>query len=321
MVITFFDARRSDGRLLLRSSGSDRRQPPGHGPFSARHSGPAACRLLRPGHRSLHALSPNTRPRRARPGQRDPQREDGAVVRHAPSDRRQPAGIGGVQPLHRGPGCRQGSRCENRTGQMAPCVDPVRGLHAEPRHSHARSGTSGPTQPGRRPGHHQRLRSLFTTVPFRRRGLPPLPSQRGARRRDRAVRATAKGVALVAAALCGALTTVALQGSPSQAAPSPPATATATVRLTNLHDHTAERQERSVPAPVPAAGEPAHPGPPRGCLAPGTIIRPGRCSFQVDDEQDDAVSRQLCRHSDHSGSGVDRRSRRVATSRRTSFPR
>ena len=198
----------------------DHRQHPGHGLFVARHSGPPPAGsydqdIVDCATSELTASTSQTRSAR-------PTREDGAVVRHTPSDCRQPAGIGGVQPLHRGVGGGQGGRCENRTGQMAPCADPLRGLHAEPRHSHARSGTSGATQPGQRPGHHQRLRSLFPAVSFCRRGLPPLPPRRRARRRDRAVRATTKGVALVAAALCGGLATVALRGSPSPAAPARP---------------------------------------------------------------------------------------------------
>ncbi len=96
------------------------------------------------------------------------------------------------------------------------------------------------------------------------------------------MRATAKGVALVAAALCGALAAVALRGSPSPAAPNPPATATATVRLTNLATTVLTQGTLGFTPSPPVVNRIT--GTYTSVLAPGTVVQPGQVLFRVDNE-------------------------------------
>ena len=104
--------------------------------------------LVRPGRRRLHPLPKGARRARARPGQRDPQREVRSFLRDAAGERSEQSGTGGLQPLHRQAVGHQRGRCEPRAGAVAPVPRPVRVVHAQPRHRDARSGAPGPAQPG-----------------------------------------------------------------------------------------------------------------------------------------------------------------------------
>lgn len=96
------------------------------------------------------------------------------------------------------------------------------------------------------------------------------------------MRATARGVALVAAALCGALVAVALRSTPSPAAPNPPATATATVRLTNLATTVLTQGTLGFTPSPPVVNRIT--GTYTSVLAPGTVVQPGQALFRVDNE-------------------------------------
>ncbi len=87
--------------------------------------------------------------------------------------------------------------------------------------------------------------------------------------------------ALVAAALCGAVVTVAVRGTPAPAAPAPPPIGTATVVRTDLASTVLTQGTLGYTASPPVVNGLG--GTYTSLLAPGTVVQPGQVLYRVDD--------------------------------------
>jgi len=86
-------------------------------------------------------------------------------------------------------------------------------------------------------------------------------------------------LALAAAALCGAVVTIAVRGTPSPAAPSPPPVSTATVERTDLAATVLTAGTLGYTASPPIVNE--LDGTYTSILAPGTVVQPGQILYRV----------------------------------------
>ena len=92
---------------------------------------------------------------------------------------------------------------------------------------------------------------------------------------------TAKGgLALLAAALCGAAVTVAVRGTPAPAAPVPPPVGTATLVRTDLTDSVLTAGTLGYAPSPPVVNRLS--GTYTGLLSPGTVVQPGQVLYRVD---------------------------------------
>jgi hypothetical protein len=90
------------------------------------------------------------------------------------------------------------------------------------------------------------------------------------------------GVALGCAAICGAVVTIAVRGTPTPAAPNPPVVGTAVVARTDLASTVLTQGNLGYTTSPPVVN--ALTGTYTSVLAPGTVVQPGGFLYRVDDE-------------------------------------
>jgi hypothetical protein len=95
-------------------------------------------------------------------------------------------------------------------------------------------------------------------------------------------RTVRRGVALVAAALCGAAITIAVRGTPAPAAPNPPPVGTATVVRTDLASTVLTQGTLGYTTSPPVVNGLS--GTYTSVLAAGTVVQPGQPLYRVDNQ-------------------------------------